>query len=255
MQTLILAITAVMPTLLGGGAALAVPGPSVRAEATPIEGRLVFEWDAPTAVQTLRAGQRLTLRFTRLPPADDLFVAMARLAPWLSNLTPAARPGEVGLELRDGVSADVRQGAAAERTVVVLRHRSATSRMPTGAAVPIHGPEMDVRSGTHPGFGRLVLDGGAPLGSEVHREGDELVVATRVALPERARTQALALPRWISGATLGGRTLRLRLEPGVVVREERPNAAKLVLDFSVLPRAPPSRRSRLLCQQRRSAPP
>lgn len=231
MRKVLVAILAAALTVLGDGAASASSGASVHAEATPDEGRLVFSWDAPTTVRATRSGRKLTLRFDR-PFAADLFVPMARLAPWLSNLAAAAGPGEVNLELRDGVSTEVPQAAAATTIVVALRHRPATEQIAPAAGAPSPVPALRIRTGTHPGFGRLVLESDTPLEPDIRRQGDDLLVTTGAFLPQRASTQPLTLSRWLTAATVEGRTLKLRLRPGVAVREERANAAKLVLDFS-----------------------
>lgn len=231
MHALALAIIAFVLSLSHSWAAPAGLGQSVRAETSPNEGRLIFGWDTPTTVLATPSGRRLTLQFGRALTAD-LFVPMARLAPWLSNLAASARPGEVSLELRDGVSADVLEGTAATTIVVALRHRPAGTGT-TIAVTPSRGPVLNVRSGTHPGFGRLVLESDVPSQFDIRRERDELLVATRALLSEHAPTQALALSRWIAAAAVEGQALKLRLRPGVVVREERATAAKLVLDFAI----------------------
>ncbi len=77
MRTASFAILVFVLAFLGCETAMAGSGRSVRAEPTSTEGRLVFDWDVPTAVQTTRSGQRLTLRFTKPPPVADL----ERIAP------------------------------------------------------------------------------------------------------------------------------------------------------------------------------
>ncbi len=191
---------------MASGAAGAPERVAVRAAAHPGFGRLVFEWPAPIEVDSRRAGDRLTLRFAR-PLAADLAAAAAPLERYLLDLGPGADQREVVLRLAPHIGAKL--DVYDERIVAVDLAPEATA----GAAVGL-------RTGSHEGFVRLVLDWSGPIAFEARPEGRRL----RLVFNRAGRIDAAAirerLQPWLDDASSssgeGRSELRLGLKPGVM---------------------------------------
>lgn len=128
---------------------------AVRTGLHPGFGRLVFEWSQQIGFDGDLRGSAVVLRFDR-PVTTDLSIARAELSEYLKQVSAGGNPRDVRLDLMPGV--DARVWTAGDRKVVVDLgfDRSADS----GVAV---------RTGTHQGYDRIVLEWADPIVFEVTR--------------------------------------------------------------------------------------
>jgi hypothetical protein len=159
-RSLLASALAVLAVAAPLGSAAAAEPIAVRAAVHPGYGRLVFEWPSPIAVESGRIADRLTLRFAR-PFVADLHAAVGTLRDYLVEIAPGAEQRELVLRLLPGVEAEL---ATYEGRIVVID-------LAAGAAAPRY--PVELRTGVHDGFVRIVLDWGgrsalrppAPIGT------------------------------------------------------------------------------------------
>jgi hypothetical protein len=184
-------------------------------------GRLVLEWAGPVVLRRADTEASLRLRFSR-PIDGDVAAAASRLGGWLQAAEPMSATDELFLRLLPGVTADVFEPAAGK--VVVELRRDA-------AAVPTAGR---MRTGRHPGFGRLVVE--APPGAAVSfaRNGELVTIDAGFALPATAAESVQALGAPIVAAESEGSRLLLAVAPDARLDTQGSTPARLVLDLRPL---------------------
>jgi pilus assembly protein CpaC len=106
---------------------------------------------------------------------------------------------------------------------------------PDSAVAPI-GPQVGLRVGNHPGYGRVVFDWPRQAAYQVEATDDALTI--RFAEPARfGAVAAGALPRNVTGVSADGQVVRLDARPGVRFRHFH-HGPKLVVDV-LDPAGPP----------------
>jgi hypothetical protein len=209
---------------------------AVRAATHPGFGRLVFEWPAPIEVDSRRAGDHLTIRFAR-PLAADLAEAPPPLEHYLLDLAPGADQREVVLRLAPHIGAKL--DVYDERIVAVDLAPETTA----GAAVGL-------RTGSHEGFARLVLDWSGPIAFEARSQGPRLRLVFNRAGRIDAAAIAERLRPWLDDASSssgeGRSELRLGLKPGVMPQVFKVGDDLVVVDLHepARPATPPGAAAR-----------
>ena len=211
--------TLALAPLLAGAAV--VEQVAVRAAAHPGFGRLVLEWPAPIEIESRRSADRLTLRFSR-PFAADLGAVAGRLGDYLVELVPGADQREVVLQLVPEVAAalDVYDG----RIVVLDLTAGAAASAP-----------VELRTGLHDGYVRIVLDWAMPIGFETIGADRRW----RIVFDREGEIDAAAIGRRFrdlladaSAARGGGRSeLALTLKPGVRAEVFKVAGERVVVDL------------------------
>jgi hypothetical protein len=187
-------------------------------------GRLVLEWPAPVEVEGQGEGTRYRLRFGR-PLAAVLDAAVARLGDYLESaqLRPDGR--ELVLELAPGIA--VRQTVEGGRTVVL-------DLAPAAAA-----GRVEVRTGLHDGFARVVFDWPEPTRFEATAAAEQVEIRFSRAGAIDTAEIAPRLSAWLEDARAsrgaGGSEVRLELQPGVSARVFRVDEERIAVDLSATP--------------------
>jgi hypothetical protein len=211
-----------LPAVAPAQAAAALAEPVVvRAGVHPGFGRLVFEWPRAVAVERRQDGQRVILRFAR-PLAADLSVAVDHLSAYLRAIGTGIDDHEVALLLAPQVELEL---ATYDERVVAVDLRAAP-----GAGTP-----LKLRTGSHPGFVRVVLEWPHAVGFEATASArswrivfDREAVIDAAAIEQRSRH---LLEAAVSARGDGRSELRLALKAGVRTEVFELPGARVVLDL------------------------
>ena len=220
---LAVALTCLLPALAPARSGAAPVEPVVvRAAVHPGFGRLVFEWSRAVTVERRQDGDRVILRFTR-PLAADLSAAADRLRGYLRNIAAGADDHEVALLLAPAVELEI--ATYEERIVAVDLARRA----------PAAAQQVELRTGNHQGFGRIVLDWAQAVGFEATASGrswrivfDQAAEIDAEAIGERFRHLLDAAD---SARGAGRSELRLALKAGVRAEVFEVEGARVVIDL------------------------
>jgi hypothetical protein len=205
----------------------AVAGPAepvlVRAGIHPGFARLVLEWPRAIAVAERQQGDRLTLRFAR-PLAADLAPLVDRLEGYLQGISRGGDHHEITLRLAAGITPEL--AVYESRIVAVDLVRPAP---PAGA------PPVELRTGSHPGFGRIVLDWAEPVSFETSASGRRWRIVFDHAADLDAAMIGRRLDQLLTGASSlrgdGASELALSLRSGVTVEVFEMAGARVVIDL------------------------
>jgi hypothetical protein len=203
-------------------------GVAIRAEARPELGRLLLIWPGPADVRLEVDGGMARLRASH-PIAGDPAPAVAKLGAWLAGLQPTSSPGELVLQLREGVGAQLRQ--LHPRLTVIELAAGPPAPDPPRAAPPTSAEPARLRVGQHPGFARLVIESPGPAKAERDARSKQLVLQAGAPLPPEAARQAASLGRFVRAATVAGDRLELTLAPGTRAEAYPLPPRRLVVDF------------------------
>ncbi len=214
----LLAIVAVLLSWLSGGHGI-VPAPARAAEAMvrvglhDDYGRLVIEWPAPVEIRTERDGPRLNVQASRPFPAR-LDEVTGRLHRYLASLNLDAEGDGLAIETAPGVALAFE---LLDERLLVLDFRDAVA-------------ELRLRVGQHPGFVRLVFEP-VTAATRLQRtpEGLEVDLPGPISAWALRRLHEVA---GVTGATLDGHRLALRLADTATARDQRVAPDKLVIDVS-----------------------
>ncbi|MEX2453930.1 MAG: hypothetical protein WD470_04460 [Rhodospirillaceae bacterium] len=180
-------------------------------------GRLVFDWQEPVSFSAKVVGDQLRIAFDR-PLKGDFGAAGQKLKRYVSDLRVQAGGKMVSANLKGFFS--IRSFANENAVVVDLIPEDGP------VAEPDEDPDawlkrvaqIAVRTGEHPGFGRLVFDWKGEVGYDIERRG--AVVRIRFDRPARIDVSGLdaALPGRVAAAS--SETRKTDVTIGIVVPEE-----------------------------------
>jgi len=219
---LALALMCLLPTLAPArSAADPVERVVVRAGVHPGFGRLVLEWPRAVTVERRQDGERVILRFAQ-PLAADLSVAADHLREYLRAIGTGADDHELALLLAPEVQLEL--ATYDERIVAVDLH-----------VAPGSGPPVELRTGSHRGFVRIVLDWAQAVGFEAIASGQDW----RIVFDREADIDAAAIGRRFghlldsagSARGEGSSELRLALKAGVQAKVFEVAGARVVIDL------------------------
>src|SRR5690606_13861914 len=173
-------------------------------------GRLVLEWPAPVEVTGRQEGSRYRLRFAR-PFAADLNAALRHLNEYLAGAATGPDRRELLLDLAPGV--EVRQRVAQGRIVILDLARVAPGEL---------AHRVEVRTGLHDGFGRLVFEWPVPVAFDALTAGRHMAIRFDRLGHIDLSTVCARLRAWLedAGATRrdGQSIVRLDLHEGASAR-------------------------------------
>ena len=219
---LAVAVICLLPALAPARSAAALVEPVVvRAGVHPGFGRLVFEWPRAVRVERRQDGGRVILRFAR-PLAADLSVAVDHLSAYVRAIGTGVDDHEVALLLAPQVELEL---AIYDERIVAVDLRAA----------PGAGPPVELRTGSHPGFVRIVLDWPQAVGFEATASGS----SWRIVFDREADIDAAAIEqrsRHLLDAAVSTRgdgrsALRLALKAGVRPEVFELAGARVVIDL------------------------
>jgi hypothetical protein len=243
-RTVALAVGLALAVLLPSAAAPQAAGTPVepvlvRAAVHPGFARLALEWPRAITVDERQNGERLTLRFAR-PFAADLAPVVGRLQGYLLGVLRGSDDHEVTLRLAPGVAAEL--DVYDRRIVVVDLVRPAAA-----GAQPV-----ELRTGSHEGFGRIVLKWAEPVPYETSEDGRRWRIVFEREAEIDASTIGRRFDRLLEAATSARgdnrSELALTLRSGVTVTIFEMAGARVVIDLH----APPARLTRLPAPSRSS---
>jgi hypothetical protein len=239
--------------VVGAGAAVAAEKIGVRAWEHAEFGRIVFDWPTTVRHSAEVSGTTLTIRFDRKFKADLQPVAR-KLQKYISNISLGADGKSITAKLTKAfrmrsfinegaivvdLAARPRSGSWAAATAPppvvkppkpVATKAAAKPAPPRKTAPP---PRLNVRTGEHPGYNRLVFDWTGAVGYKVGRgDGKFDIRFNRAATIDAAKLRR-KLRKLVTAIEVAnkGRGLRvgLRLKPGVRVRHFR-DGTRVVVD-------------------------
>ncbi|MFT5488851.1 MAG: hypothetical protein ACI9MU_003780, partial [Alphaproteobacteria bacterium] len=183
-------------------------------------GRIVFDWRSPVKFTAKIVGTQLRVRFNR-PLKTEFAKAAKSLAPYMSELQVGATGTTISANLRGYYS--LRSFSNENAVVIDLtpEESSTASKDEDPDAWLKRTPQIPVRAGKHPNFGRLVFDWSDDVGYDIERDGD--VVRLRFDRPARVDVSRLSstLPGRVSAAS--AETTKSAVRVGLII----PQAAKI----------------------------
>ncbi len=228
---------------------------AVRAAAHDGYGRIVFNWTAPVGYSAVAEGGRLVVRFQR-PIESDLGAVNRSLAKFLGagQIGPDGRsvvfPLKGNLSVRhfymgSAVVVDVLEPAPGAAQAPPAAAQAAAKTLPPKPARPADrpsqsqaastGPTVNVRTGEHAAYTRIVFDWPSRVGYQVEKSGTTARIVFNRAVRLNLAALRARLPKFVSGYSVapvdGGIALTLTVPETSGVRGFL-SGSKVVVDVS-----------------------
>jgi hypothetical protein len=196
----------------------------VRAGIHPGFGRLVLEWRAPVEVEGRQEDDRYRLRFGR-PLEAGLGAAVGRLRDYVESARLSSDGRQLALDVVPGVV--VRQTVHEGRIVVLDLAPAAPSAL------------VEVRTGLHDGFGRIVFEWPVPTTFDAVATDRQVAIRFSRAGDIHVARAAARLAAWLAQASAGRSEsrseVRLDLQPGVTARVFEVDNTRVAVDLATAP--------------------